>query len=76
MLVAVTQSLVFGLLVGALYALAAVGLSLVFGVTKFLNVAHGEFLMFGGYASFWLFTLLGVDPFASIPMSILFLAFL
>ncbi len=69
----VAQSLAFGILVGALYALAAVGLSLVFGVTKFLNVAHGEFLMFGGYASFWLFTLLGVDPFASIPLSMLFL---
>jgi len=69
----VAQSLVFGILVGALYGLAAVGLSLVFGVTKFLNVAHGELLMFGGYASFWLFTLLDVDPFASIPLSITFL---
>ena len=67
------QTLVYGVLVGALYGLAAVGLSLVFGVTDFLNVAHGEFLMLGGYASFWLFNLLGVDPFASIPLSILFL---
>jgi len=73
MLAAVAQGLVFGILVGALYGLAAVGLSLVFGVTKFLNVAHGELLMFGGYASFWLFTLLGVDPFASIPLAIIFL---
>jgi branched-chain amino acid transport system permease protein len=73
MLATVPQSLVVGLLVGALYGLAAVGLSLVFGVTKFLNVAHGELLMFGGYASFWLFTLLDVDPFASIPLSIIFL---
>ena len=73
MLATVAQSLVFGILVGALYGLAAVGLSLVFGVTKFLNVAHGELLMFGGYASFWLFTLLDVDPFASIPLSIIFL---
>ena len=67
------QTLVYGVLVGALYGLAAVGLSLVFGVTDFLNVAHGELLMLGGYASFWLFTLLGVDPFASIPLTILFL---
>jgi len=73
MLAAVAQSLAFGILVGALYGLAAVGLNLVFGVTRFLNVAHGELLMFGGYASFWLFTLYGVDPFASIPLSILFL---
>ena len=67
------QTLVYGVLVGALYGLAAVGLSLVFGVTDFLNVAHGELLMLGGYASFWLFNLLGVDPFASIPLSIIFL---
>jgi len=67
------QTLVYGVLVGALYGLAAVGLSLVFGVTDFLNVAHGEFLMLGGYASFWAFSLWGVDPFASIPLSIIFL---
>lgn len=66
MLEPLVQNLVFGVLVGALYGLAAVGLSLVFGVTKFLNVAHGELLMFGGYTSFWVFTLLGVDPFLSI----------
>ena len=60
------QSLVFGLLVGALYGLAAAGLSLVFGVMKVLNVAHGELLMLGGYGSFWLFTLYGVDPFVSL----------
>jgi branched-chain amino acid transport system permease protein len=65
------QTLVFGLLVGALYGLVALGLSLVFGVTKFLNVAHGELLMFGGYASFWAFSLLGWDPFLTIPIAII-----
>jgi len=73
MLGPMAQILVFGILVGALYGLAAVGLSLVFGVTKFLNVAHGELLMFGGYASFWVFTLLGVDPFLTLPSTIIFL---
>ena len=67
------QNLVYGILVGALYGLAAVGLSMVFGVTKFLNVAHGELLMLGGYASFWLFSLWGVDPFVSLPLAIVFL---
>jgi len=67
------QNLVFGILMGALYGLAAVGLSLVFGVTKFLNVSHGELLMLGGYASFWLFTLWQVDPFVSLPAAIVFL---
>lgn len=65
----VAQSLASGILVGALYGLAAVGLSLVFGVTKILNVSHGELLMLGGYTSFWLFTLMGVDPFTSLPLS-------
>ena len=70
MLQPIAQNLVFGILVGALYGLAAVGLSLVFGVTKFLNVAHGELLMLGGYASFWLFSLWHVDPFLSLPLAI------
>jgi branched-chain amino acid transport system permease protein len=43
----------------------------VFGVTKFLNVAHGELLMFGGYASFWVFSLLGLDPFLTIPTTLI-----
>jgi branched-chain amino acid transport system permease protein len=67
------QSVIFGLLVGGLYGLAAVGLSLVFGVLKMLNVAHGELLMLGGYVGFWLFTLWGVDPFASLIASALVL---
>lgn len=70
---AVAQNLVIGILLGALYGLAAVGIAMVFGVTKFLNVAHGELLMFGGYATFWLFNLLGLDPFLSLPLTILFL---
>lgn len=63
---AVGQNITFGILVGALYGLAAVGLSLAFGVLKILNVAHGELLMIGGYASFWLFHLYNVDPFVSL----------
>ncbi len=70
---ALAQNLVYGILQGALYGLAAVGLSLVFGVTKFLNVAHGELLMLGGYCTFWLFNLWKVDPFVSLPGAIVFL---
>jgi branched-chain amino acid transport system permease protein len=73
MIEAVSQSIVYGILVGALYGLAAVGIALVFGVTKILNVAHGELMMLGGYASFWLFTLFDIDPFVALPASILFL---
>jgi len=60
------QQIVYGLLVGSLYGLAATGLSLVFGVLKILNVAHGELIMLGGYASFWIVALLDVDPFLSL----------
>ena len=70
------QNTIFGVLVGGLYGLAAMGLSLVFGVLKMLNVAHGELIMLGGYVGFWLFTLWKIDPFASlVPSAIaLFLA--
>lgn len=60
------QNAIFGLLIGGLYGLAAVGLALVFGVLKILNVAHGELLMLGGYLAFWLFALWHVDPFVSL----------
>jgi branched-chain amino acid transport system permease protein len=69
------QQILLGLLIGGLYGLAAAGLSLVFGVLKVLNVAHGELIMLGGYGAFWLVTLLGIDPFASlvlvVPLSLL-----
>ena len=73
---ALGQNLAYGILVGALYGLVALVLSLIFGVTKFLNVAHGELLMLGGYVSFWAFSLLGIDPFLSIPITILILLLL
>jgi branched-chain amino acid transport system permease protein len=65
-----TQQIVLGLLLGGLYGLAAAGLSLVFGVLKVLNVAHGELIMLGGYGAYWLFALAGLDPFASLLLVI------
>jgi branched-chain amino acid transport system permease protein len=61
----VIQQLVLGLLLGGLYGLAAAGLSLVFGVLKILNVAHGELIMVGGYAA-WLAAGAGLDPFLAL----------
>ncbi|MBI2162279.1 MAG: branched-chain amino acid ABC transporter permease [Candidatus Rokubacteria bacterium] len=63
---ALAQQLLLGLLIGGLYGLAAAGLSLVFGVLKVLNVAHGELIMLGGYGAFWLVALLDLDPFAAL----------
>jgi branched-chain amino acid transport system permease protein len=62
------QQLLLGLLIGGLYGLAAAGLSLVFGVLKVLNVAHGELIMLGGYATYWLVTLTRIDPFVSLAI--------
>ncbi len=62
----VIQTLVFGLFVGSIYGIAAVGLGLVFGVMGMLNVAHGELLMIGGYVGFWLSTMAGIDPLLSL----------
>jgi branched-chain amino acid transport system permease protein len=67
----IAQNLTYGLFVGSIYGVAAAGLALIFGVLRVLNVAHGELLMFGGYTGFWLFTLMGVDPFISLPVAAL-----
>ncbi len=60
------QAIVNGVLVGGVYSLMAVGLSLIFGVMRVINFAHGDMMVWGMYLSFWLFTTLGVDPYLSI----------
>jgi branched-chain amino acid transport system permease protein len=59
-----------GALHGGVLALIAIGLTLVFGVMEIINFAHCEFLMVGMYVSYWLFTLLGIDPYLSVVISI------
>jgi branched-chain amino acid transport system permease protein len=54
-----------GLLLGGLYALIAVGLNLQYGLMRVLNVAHGEFLMLGGYVTYALHVGLGLNPLLS-----------
>ncbi len=74
------QSLLSGVLIGGAYALIGVGLTIIFGVMRIINFAHGELVMLGMYASFFLFTLGNVDPFVSIvfvfPLLFLFGALL
>ncbi len=67
------QLAVNSLLLGGLYGLVGVGLSLVWGITNILNFAHGGMLMLGAYITYWLFALYGVDPFVSIPVSMVLL---
>src|SRR5947207_14996134 len=68
-LTVIAQKLAFGLFVGSNYGVVAVGLTLIFGVMRVLNVAHGELLMLGGYVSYAAFTTLGVDPYLSVGLS-------
>jgi branched-chain amino acid transport system permease protein len=58
----VAQAIVNGLLLGAVFALVAVGLTLVFGVMDIVNFAHGEFVMVAMYVAFFSWSLLGLDP--------------
>ena len=62
------QILVNGVLLGGLYTLMALGLALVWGVLNIVNLAHGAFIMLGGYACYYLFTLGHIDPFAALPI--------
>lgn len=57
------QSVIDGLLIGGVYATVAVGLSLAFGVMRIINWAQGELLMISMYVSYFLFDLLGLDPY-------------
>jgi len=67
------QLIINGMLVGLLYALVAIGLTLIWGVIEIINFAHGEFLVMAMYVGFWTFTLLGVSPVLSLPVAIVIL---
>jgi branched-chain amino acid transport system permease protein len=64
----IAQIAVSGLLMGLIYALIAVGLSLIFGLMDVVNFAHGEFMMTAMYATFGLVTLLALDPLVVSPV--------
>jgi len=67
------QILVWGLYAGCIYILLAIGLNLIFGVMKVVNFAHGELLMLGAYAAFWIYTLSGVNPYLIIVLAMILL---
>ena len=66
MLATFLQLLIGGVLQGGIYGLGAFGLSIIFGVLHVLNVAHGDVLMLGGLAAYWLFVRAGLGPFQSL----------
>jgi branched-chain amino acid transport system permease protein len=67
--VMIGQVIISGVLAGSLYALVALGLGLIFGVMRVLNVAHGPLLMLGAYVTYWLFSTVGLNPYLSLLVS-------
>ena len=71
----IIQLFVNGILFGTMYGIAAIGLSLIFGTMRIIFLAQGTTIIFFAYVCFWLFTLLGIDPYLSlifvVPISLL-----
>ncbi len=65
------ELVIYGILMGLVFALIALGLSLIFGVMNIVNFAHGEFLMVGMYIAFILSSYLHLDPLFSLPVAAL-----
>jgi branched-chain amino acid transport system permease protein len=65
----ILQLLINGLLRGSIYALAAIGMTVIFGVMNIINFAHGAMMMLAMYITYGLFVLLGVDPYLSLLIS-------
>ena len=68
----ILQLLVDGVLIGAIFALAAYGMALVWGVMKVVNICQGEFVMLGGYTAYFLYEA-GVHPLFGIPVAAILL---
>ena len=62
--------IVMGILLGGLYALVASGLSMVFGIMKLINIAHGDLVVMSSYFAWTVFTMLGIDPILSLAVGI------
>ncbi|MCJ9711135.1 branched-chain amino acid ABC transporter permease, partial [Bordetella hinzii] len=63
------QALIDGILLGGVYAVISIGLTLVFGVVSIVNFAQGEFLMVGMFVAYFAWKLLGLDPLAGSLLS-------
>src|SRR5262245_65685237 len=62
------NTIVQGVLLGGLYSLFALGLSLIYGVMRLVNLAHGDFIVLAAYAALGVIALTGIHPFAAIPV--------
>ena len=66
----VVQNMINGIMMGCIYGLIALGLSMIFGVMNIVNFAHGDFVMLSMYFTFWVSTLMSVDTVATIAVTL------
>jgi branched-chain amino acid transport system permease protein len=64
-----SYTLIAGVLFGLYFTLIGLGLNLVFGVMRIVNLAHGDFLMLGAFLAYWLFTLFAINPLPAVPVA-------
>lgn len=69
LLIQITKAVVAGLMMGLVFGLVALGLTIIWGVMDIVNFAHGEFLMIGMYAGLLTFTCFGTDPLVGLPVA-------
>ncbi len=62
-------NLIQGIILGGVYGMATMGLSLIFGVLRIVNVGHGAFIMVGAFVALWMFKSLGIIPLVAIPVA-------
>jgi len=65
----IIQSILSGLADGVNYSLYCLGLAFVFGIMRIINLAHGEFLVLGGYVAYWLLVIWGINPLLAMPLA-------
>jgi branched-chain amino acid transport system permease protein len=65
-----TYALIAGVLFGLYFSLVGIGLNLVFGVMRIVNLAHGDFLMLGAFLAVGVVTLIGIDPLFAVPLAL------
>lgn len=70
------ELIAFGVILGSMYALVSMGLSMIFGVCGVVNVAHGEFVMLGAFTTFWCWDLFKINPIMSLVISMAILFFI